>query len=662
MKRVSVKKKAAAIGLAVLMTAGLLTSCRTAGDGGNAGDTVAEEQAPADAAAPEEERTEETPAVSFDASKAVCAGEKEETVTVKADASGKPREVTVRSVLKDLPESDFVLDETSLKNIRNIDGSEEFSKNGPEILWENKGEDITYEGESGEEPDVGVDVQYFFEGKQVEPAEIAGKSGPVRIRFRYRNEAKRKTETDGGTKDVTVPYVFLTMAILDGEHFSGIEVTNGAVTSLGDTSLAIGYGAPHLKKELGLDALKEAEDLDIPEYMEISAQASEFSLDFTTTIVSSGMLKEIDTDTIEDGDDMVDAMNKMQDASSKILNGMAGLQTGADAFGNALKTYTDGAASLNSGVRALAGGAKALDQNGAALVRGAADLADGLAELNKNLAALDTDALSGDTGDLAEQLANIRTALEKDGQSLSEGLASLQAAYAALEPSMTQAAQSVQTASADLNALQGALEELAAQGADTTQCRTLVSDALTALSGISFPDASGLDASGILAAASDIGTQLSALETAFASFSPDAGAGDLATQMEALKTGVDALAKGAAGLKTGVEQYTAGVSGISGGAGKLKSGTDQLSSGGTALNEGYGKLEKGIAALRSGYSLFDKEGIRELGKLAGDDLQNVLDRLRDLKETDGKASAFSGCAEGTEPSVRFIIETDEVAP
>ena len=25
-------------------------------------------------------------------------------------------------------------------------------------------------------------------------------------------------------------------------------------------------------------------------------------------------------------------------------------------------------------------------------------------------------------------------------------------------------------------------------------------------------------------------------------------------------------------------------------------------------------------------------------------------------------SAFSGCAEGTEPSVRFIIETDEVAP
>ena len=51
---------------------------------------------------------------------------------------------------------------------------------------------------------------------------------------------------------------------------------------------------------------------------------------------------------------------------------------------------------------------------------------------------------------------------------------------------------------------------------------------------------------------------------------------------------------------------------------------------------------------------------QELKKLAGDDLENIITRVRALKKADEQYNNFSGLEKGKTGSVRFIVETDEI--
>lgn len=58
---------------------------------------------------------------------------------------------------------------------------------------------------------------------------------------------------------------------------------------------------------------------------------------------------------------------------------------------------------------------------------------------------------------------------------------------------------------------------------------------------------------------------------------------------------------------------------------------------------------------------YNEDGIQELGKLAGSDLKEVLTRMKALREADGQYDNYAGIADGSTGSVRFIIETEEIA-
>lgn len=57
---------------------------------------------------------------------------------------------------------------------------------------------------------------------------------------------------------------------------------------------------------------------------------------------------------------------------------------------------------------------------------------------------------------------------------------------------------------------------------------------------------------------------------------------------------------------------------------------------------------------------FDKDGIQKLSDLGGQDLKNMVIRLQALQKADQAYTNYSGLAEGTNGSVKFIIETDSV--
>ena len=134
----------------------------------------------------------------------------------------------------------------------------------------------------------------------------------------------------------------------------------------------------------------------------------------------------------------------------------------------------------------------------------------------------------------------------------------------------------------------------------------------------------------------------------------------LSKSLKKLKKATDQLYKGSKKLSTGVASFNKGIEKIYNGAGTLNSGVVAIDSYGDQFTEGYASLLKGINSLAEGFHKFDKEGIQKLGDLAGDDLQNLLDRIRTLKKKDAAYDNFSGLASGQTGEVRFIIETDEL--
>ena len=68
---------------------------------------------------------------------------------------------------------------------------------------------------------------------------------------------------------------------------------------------------------------------------------------------------------------------------------------------------------------------------------------------------------------------------------------------------------------------------------------------------------------------------------------------------------------------------------------------------------------RGNRCLSDGMKEFDKEGIQELKKLAGDDLENIITRVRALKKQ-MSSTTTSPVLKRQTGSVRFIVETDEI--
>ena len=552
---------------------------------------AAETQNAAESGAAPADSFTEADSVEFDPADAAAAGEKIETVTVHADAAGTPKRTSVSCELDKVPESGFVLDRTSLTDIRNADGDEQFQLlDDGTLLWQNLGQTIRYEGDADTLIPVGVKVRYFLDGKEMQPSKIAGRSGDVRVRFEYVNNDSRKVkiktkaerqdweddfdeddedsadgDSSGDSDDndddsddeikkievkkaedldlryeeeertITYPYLFVTAAILPEDTFTHIEVENGKVAQLGNMTAVIGYAIPGLADTLKLDGLELTEDIEIPEYVEFTAHTDDFHLEFTATFASDGLFGELDTEDLKDADEMDEGMKILNKVAGKFTEGTGDLLDGADELYDALVDYANGVNSVYEGVQTLTDGVLALEENSAALTDGSYALAEGLAALNGSLASIDQEALA----------------------------------------------------------------------------------------------AAGL---------------------------PE----DLEQTLSQLKEGVAQLDEGAAALNDGVIAYTGGVSYLADGAIALEDGAGELSSAGQDLSDAYGKLFDGIDVLKDSFAAFDEDGISELTDMGGQPLLDVIAGLRSVAAAEEEEVSFSGCADETEPSVRYMIETEEV--
>lgn len=646
--------------------------------------------------------------------------DKTETVYAKADADGTVNEVTVNTVLKNKNEKK-IQDYSNLTDIKNIKGDEEYTRQSDgTILWDNQGEDIEYEGKSSEQLPVTVQIRYFLDDKEVSPKELAGKSGSLKIRFDYENHTKEETNVNGKKVELPVPFAAISALLLSEDNATNIEVKNGKVISLDGQNLIIGYACPGLAKNLNLSDSELTKDIELPEYMEVTADVTDFELDFTATVFSSGLLSDLDEENLDDLDETSDNMDKIQEASGKLKDGSGKLLDGMKTYDEYMKQYLSGVDSLKEGVDALKSGIQVLNENKTALGSGAQALTDGLCQFSNGLSAISFGNVSGQSGVDFSGVENAMVALVADGQKLNTALTQLQTQLQTVENFVTEAVTYQTTVQNDVEAVKNTLgaidwdaiendakaqreaqidsaveaalnetmqetslseeeQEILKEGLKssletqlkendkdtelTKEAREKTEEAVQILLSIpafDIPDLS-VDISALPAILTDMQAQMQALGEAAELL------GGLPEQMQTLQEGMETiqnaaeqLAKGSSQLNTGISAFSDGIGQLYVGGQSLSEGTDQLSSAGSALDSGYQALIDGMKALDEGFAEFDKEAIQKLTDLAGDDLTNLTTKIRGLKKVDAEYQNFGGIYEGQSGSVRFIIETEEI--
>ena len=636
-----------------------------------------------------EEPHEET-AVVIDGSHAVPPKSKEERITVHTDASGKVLKQSAEYTIK-ADGTEVIRDTTFLKDLINTSGDEEFmTEDDTHVLFENFGKEITVSGTCDEPVPVSVQITYLLDGKEIRPEDLAGKSGHAVIRFAYENH------TD-------IPFVILTAVPLSASHFSNISGTNARIVSMGDTVFAAGIVLPGWADRLHPEKIKE--DLELPEYIEIEADTDSFELDFTASVVTGGLLKDIEDEDMDSLDDLDENIGKIEDALDDLADGGRDLYNGADTFRTYLNKYTDGVSALGEGTKQLYDGMREMNANASKLEEGASSISSGLRQADSFLKSLDPsaiaeqldpavreqfiqakEALIRDIEDLKKQtdsflkdeeavrayldscekwISDVSAVMEQlkqlklpSAEAVREDLKQAEQAMEQIQPLLENEALSEEEKSA-LKTLMNSTSKIHDDLAEAESLMETISAVLQKIQAVpAVPEE--INSEEMLKTAEDIAEQLKILAACAGENLPDFDLKALLDQASEMRTGIHSLAEGSASLESGIAAFHDAAGQMENGMKSLQEGSAQVSSGGIALKDGYAALFSGISQFKDGLNEFRNEGKKQIADLHTEDLSSILKELKEMRNRDLSWKGHTGCDEKTECTTVFIIESESI--
>ncbi len=581
--------------------------------------------------------------------------DKEETVYVISDAKGNAKEVIVSDWLKNPEQKETLSDVSDLEEIENVKGDETFTKsNNNTITWQADGEDIYYQGKTDKKVPVDVKITYYLEDKEIAPEKLAGQNGNVKIRFDYVNKEKQTITIDGKEEEIYVPFTVLTGMMLPTENFKNVTVKNGKVLSEGNHDIVVGVAFPGLKDSLAISSKDLDTGMEIPDYVEVSAKVTDFSLDMTMSAVLSDVLSDVNLTESGNLNELNDSMDELSDASGKLVDGSGelkdgadtlnsktgDLKDGADSLSKGVKEYTDGVGQLASGIGSLKEGTSKLNGNVPTLLKGVSDLNKGMADAKKGADSL-VKGYQGDGTGKNPGAAAGAASLAQGAAQLSQGIAALSQGVDGMFASMDQsigenqanAQAASQAAQAASKALEGHLMEFATKVGELMAIQQqLNSVSANSAEYAAYSQAYQAKAAEVQAGLGSLQTTVAADVQSISDYSAKAGGAlgavqalqtikegaaksDLTGNVKKLSEGANQVTAGAVALNIGINGYTnekgEKVMGLAEGTASLQKGLEQLAKGTSTLNKKGGTLKNGVEQLDSGAGKLS-EGVTKL--------------------------------------------------
>ena len=385
---------------------------------------------------------------------------KEESVYVKADASGNVKKTTVSEWLKN-PEKGTISDTSELKDIKNVKGDETFETgSNNNVSWKSEGNDIYYQGTTDKELPVDVKVSYKLDGKSISPEDLKGKSGKVEIQFSYDNKSKQTVNVNGEDVEMYTPFTMVSAMMLSSDEYSNVSVENGKLISDGDKNIVVGVAFPGLSDDLNLKDLDM--DIDIPETVTITADVKDATIGTSITMASAELMNEFGLDDIDSFDDLQDSIDDLEDATNQLVDGSKEAADGS-------KELADGAGTLASGAGTLADGVNTLNEKSGILVSGVNTLASGVGTYTAGVASIANNS---------KLISDNMQSLKAGADSLSDGIDNQ------VKPGIQGIKNGVTSAQAGINQVNGAITT--SLGENKPGVQGILSSASKSLSNVSI--------------------------------------------------------------------------------------------------------------------------------------------------------------------------------
>ena len=516
--------------------------------------------------------------------------DKVESVFAKADPCGKVEKTEVEVTLKAKEEKELK-DINKLDNIINTSGDENYKIKDDQIVFENHGSDITYKGTTNKELPVSVNITYYLDNQEISPSELAHKSGHIKMIFTYKNNSTLNN-------NVPVPFMCVTMLMLDEDKFSNITLENGKLINLSGNKIVTLYGEPGLKESLKLYTVDTFDDIELTDSAMVEADVEDFTLDYTSTIVSNGIFKEMDNEDINDISDAINDLSKLNDKIDEIKDATTKLKD----EGNEL---VDGVSKLKDSADQLDDAAGAFNTN--------------ISQIGTLTSALNTLATSISGVVTNESLIGVKTAVET-----TDSLLNVMITYC-------DSLISIKTEVDNINLVD--LKDMD----DSNPTKIAITNLKNIdLSSISIDDLNKLK------------TNIETLKTQLNSEEFVDGYANLVTTFATLATACKAIDSN--------ETKNQLISGAS----SLASASSTFKSVISSLNDNMPDLKKAINEFSDKIDEAVDENRNDLNKFGGPNMKNIITNIKNLKKIDEDYDTFLGKIDGTTSSVTFTIETGEV--
>lgn len=623
---------------------------------------------------------ESTPVESASPAQSAEPVRKEETVYVIAGADGDVKKIIVSDELKNTIAGSAVEDVSELEDIEDVKGDAAYTGEGSTKIWDAQGNGVYYQGSIEKELPVKLSVSYTLDGKRVTPSELSGKSGRVTIRFDYENRQYETVEINGVQEKIYVPFVTLTGMLLDSDSFSNITVSNGKLIEDGSHTAVVGFAFPGLQNNLAVDK----DTLDMPEYVEISADVKNFELTNTITVATNSIFNDMEDDAFKSAD--IDSLSGSLD---QLSSAMYRLMDGSSELYNGLSTLLIKSGDLVNGVDQLANGLNELAANSSALNAGAKQVFDSLLDIaNSQLAASGVDAPQLTIDNYSEVISGVLSqvtggtiTVHPDGSISRDQIEQLvRAQEPAIRAAVTQAVSQEVTAQVTETVLNsvwpqvlasvGLTEEdyaaAIANGAITEEQQAQLSAALeqqmageTVQATISAAVAEQM-ASENVAAIINTKTEEKIQELVEQYMAAAASAiSQISVTVPTENTGLSALLS----LKKQLDSYYAFYSGLTSytsGVQAARDGAAAIQGSMPALTDGITQLADGAMQLSDGLTQFNEEGIQRLINAFDGNLDGLADRLQATLDVSRSYNTFSGLSDTMDGSVKFIYRTEAI--
>ena len=610
---------------------------------------------------------------------------KEESVYVKADASGNVKKTTVSEWLKN-PEKGTISDTSELKDIKNVKGDETFETgSNNNVSWKSEGNDIYYQGTIDKELPVDVKVSYKLDGKSISPKDLKGKSGKVEIQFSYDNKSKQTVNVNGEDVEMYTPFTMVSAMMLSSDEYSNVSVENGKLISDGDKNIVVGVAFPGLANDLNLKDLDM--DIDIPETVTITADVKDATVGTSITMASAELMNEFGLDDIDSFDDLQDSIDDLEDATNQLVDGSKEAADGSKELADGAGTLNDGAGTLASGAGTLADGVNTLNEKSGTLVSGVNTLASGVQAYTggvEEIYAGSNDLVSG-----AQALASGAAALNEGIKTAKTSADTLASTAAQVQGGIGTVASSLGTAASTLTSILGEnganltagvdvtvtggqatlsdekiaeiIEKKMADADSTTkeEVKAVVKEALEDSEVSGYTSQKSLNGTG-KKIVETINTVSGGLNNAQAKLTDKEhsvlaqgisgvtdGTGALATMLGT--EGEKTIGRGAAGVAAGSASLQKGTETLQAGAKKLHDNSSTLNAGLTTLKDGGSQLASGVSQLASGAN----QVADGAGTLAGG-TQTLLDGANTL--ADGNQTLADGMQEYKEEAIDKLTD------